>query len=112
MQNMNYISFLKTVFADLYWYIKMSEAFYPTKQKNLDLVKPDIQQEWPFYRTRPTPGSRLTARSQMEGPLKHWGVVGVGASAQCGHRAVGGVRSGQQPQTYKGACDPRCLVRS
>ena len=74
---MNYISFLKTVFADLYWYIKMSEVFYPTKQKNLDLVKPDIQQEWPFYRTRPTPGSRSTARSQMEGPLKHWGVVGV-----------------------------------
>lgn len=42
---------------------------------------------------------------------KHWGVVGVGASAQRGHRAVGEVRSGQQPQAYKGACDPRCLVR-
>ena len=49
-------------------------------------------------------------------PWVHWGRkycggVGVGVSAQRGHRAVGEVKSGQQPQAYKGACDSRCLVR-
>lgn len=36
---MNYISFLKIVFAGWYWDIKMSEVFYPMKQKKSRFVK-------------------------------------------------------------------------